>query len=100
MNPQGLGDTIGNITSFLGIDKVADAVAKLAGLPGCGCEERKAYLNHLFPYNDYTRKFKVVKSFRIAQERYDEGAIIDVTKNSLIFGVLTHYVRDGFLQEL
>ena len=100
MSQQGLGDTIGTITSFLGIDKVADAVAKLAGLPGCGCEERKAYLNHLFPYSSYTRQFKILKYFRIGNVKYEEGSVIEVTRNSLIFATLTHYVRDGFLQEL
>ena len=33
---QGIGDTIAKVTNFFGIDKVADAVAKLAGAEGCG----------------------------------------------------------------
>ena len=57
-NSQGLGDTIAKITNFFGIDKVADAVAKLAGAPGCGCNERFEMLNQLFPYDSKTRKFK------------------------------------------
>jgi len=58
---QGLGDTIAKVTSFFGIDKVADAVAKLAGAEGCGCNERRQLLNDLFPYEGKTRKFKVLK---------------------------------------
>jgi len=57
---KGLGDTIAKITNFFGIDKVADAVAKLAGAEGCGCEERRLMLNELFPYESKVRTFKVL----------------------------------------
>lgn len=100
MSNQGLGDTIGSITSFFGIDKVADAVAKLVGAPGCGCPERKAYLNHLFPYDNYNRRFKVLQPFTQNNIDYSPGEEISVTKNSSIFGGLIYYVREGYLQEL
>ena len=43
---KGLGDTIAKITKATGIDKVAK---KVLG-DDCGCEERKAKLNKMFPY--------------------------------------------------
>lgn len=97
---QGLGDSIAKVTNFFGIDKVADAVAKLVGAPGCGCKERQEYLNHLFPYDNYNRQFKVLKPFKFGNDEYVGGQTISVTKNSVIFGSLIHYVRDGFLEEL
>tara|TARA_R110000803_G_scaffold63705_1_gene124401 strand:+ start:543 stop:938 length:396 start_codon:yes stop_codon:yes gene_type:complete len=44
---KGLGDTIAKVTKATGIDK---AVKFIAG-EDCGCDERKAKLNKLFPYN-------------------------------------------------
>ena len=44
---KGLGDTIAKVTKATGIDK---AVKFIAG-QDCGCDERKAKLNKLFPYN-------------------------------------------------
>lgn len=57
---KGLGDTISKITHSLKIDKVAEAVAKLAGAEGCGCDKRKEYLNELFPYENTKRDRKSV----------------------------------------
>ena len=34
---EGLGDTIAKFTNATGLDKLADAVAKLAGAEDCGC---------------------------------------------------------------
>jgi len=45
---KGLGDTIAKITHATGIDKL---VKFLAG-EDCGCDERKATLNRIFPYNN------------------------------------------------
>lgn len=47
--PQGLGDTIEQITTLTGIKKVVDAFSKATGID-CGCEERKVRLNNLIPY--------------------------------------------------
>jgi len=44
MKPTGLGDTIKNITSFTGIDKVVDKISDVTGVP-CGCSERQEALN-------------------------------------------------------
>ena len=43
-NSKGLGDKIAQFTKATGIDKAVKAVVK-----DCGCEERRAKLNALFP---------------------------------------------------
>jgi hypothetical protein len=48
---EGLGDTVAKVTNALGIDKVAEKVAQLAGKKDCGCNRRREKLNQLFPYN-------------------------------------------------
>ena len=45
----GLGDTIESITEATGIKKVVDIISDLTGID-CGCDERKAILNKIFPY--------------------------------------------------
>jgi hypothetical protein len=47
---KGLGDTIAKITHAVGLDKVAETVAKSAGKEDCGCSKRRQKLNDLFPY--------------------------------------------------
>lgn len=44
--PQGLGDTIDQITTVTGIK----ALVKFIAGDDCGCNERKAKLNERFPY--------------------------------------------------
>lgn len=51
MESKGLGDTIAKITEATGIDKVVEAVVG----DDCGCKERRAKLNKLFPYKENTR---------------------------------------------
>jgi hypothetical protein len=48
----GLGDTVAKITNTLGIDKVAESVAKAVGKEDCGCNKRREKLNELFPYDN------------------------------------------------
>lgn len=48
---KGLGDTIAKITNSVGLDKVAEAVAKAVGKEDCGCNKRRQKLNDMFPYN-------------------------------------------------
>lgn len=47
---SGLGDTIAKITNTLGLDKVAESIAKSVGKEDCGCNKRKQRLNEMFPY--------------------------------------------------
>ena len=97
---QGIGDTIAKVTTFFGIDKVAEAVAKLAGAEGCGCDERRQMLNELFPYDSKVRKFKVLKSFNYQQNSYFEGQVVNVdNKHSLYSGVII-LAKDGLLEEI
>ena len=97
---QGLGDTIAKVTNFFGIDKLADVVAKLAGAPGCGCNERRQMLNELFPYESKTRKFKVLKQFNWRGVEYFEGQEIEITKDhSLASGVIV-LAQDEMLEEI
>lgn len=97
---QGVGDTIAKITNFFGIDKVADAVAKLAGAEGCGCNERREMLNELFPYDSKVRKFKVLKNFKWLQEHYSADAIVEVTKNHPLHSGVIVLVKDGVIEEI
>jgi hypothetical protein len=47
---RGLGDTIAKITKATGLSWFAERAAKIMGLESCGCAERQALLNELFPY--------------------------------------------------
>lgn len=46
----GLGDTIAKITNVLGLDVLADKIAKLFGKEDCGCNRRRKKLNKIIPY--------------------------------------------------
>jgi len=48
---RGLGDTVHKAAKSMGIDKVANAMARAAGYSDCGCEGRRDTLNRVFPYN-------------------------------------------------
>lgn len=50
--PKGLGDVIENITEATGIKKAVKAIAG----DNCGCEERKQFLNKLFPIGPRVRQ--------------------------------------------
>lgn len=43
---KGLGDTVAKVTQATGIDKLVKFIAG----EDCGCDERQAKLNELFPY--------------------------------------------------
>jgi hypothetical protein len=97
---NGLGDSIASVTNFLGINKVADAVAKLVGAPDCGCKERQEYLNYLFPYDSYSRTFNVTKNFIYNEIVYQQGSTINVTQESPLFPAVIHFVKEGMLEEI
>lgn len=50
---QGLGDTIAKITHALGIDVLADKIAKAFGKEDCGCNRRRKKLNKVFKYKNF-----------------------------------------------
>lgn len=97
---NGLGDTIASITHFFKLDKVAEAVARLAGAEGCGCKERQEYLNQLFPYETYLRTFKVLKDLQFGTELYAAGSTIEVTRTHPLFRFVIQFVGDGYLEEI
>jgi hypothetical protein len=97
---KGLGDTVAKITSFFGIDKVSEAIAKLAGLPGCGCEERREALNQLFPYESSIRYFRVKKPFNVMNIDYFKGQQIQVSKTNTIYHHIIRLVQDESLEEI
>lgn len=45
-NPKGLGDTVETVLEKTGIAKIAKWIMG----EDCGCQERKVFLNELFPY--------------------------------------------------
>jgi hypothetical protein len=97
---NGLGDSIANVAEFFKLDRVADAVAKLAGASGCGCKERKEYLNMLFPYAGYKRSFIVEKTFIIQNARYTEGSVLDITVEHPLFNGVIALVKDNYIKEV
>ena len=42
---EGFGDEIARVTKKLGLDRVAEEVAKAAGKKDCGCKNRQQKLN-------------------------------------------------------
>jgi len=99
IKPKGLGDTIEKFTTFTGIKTVVEAVTKLAGLEGCGCEERKQYLNELFPYGK-VREFEMINDFEFDGTKYKKGQIIKISKDHDLYGIIIQFVRDGIVKEL
>jgi hypothetical protein len=97
---KGFGDTIAKVTSFFGIDKVAEAVAKLAGAEDCGCNERREMLNELFPYEDKTRKFKVLKQFNWEGISYFEGQELTINNKHHLFPGILALATDKMIEEI
>jgi glycerol dehydrogenase-like iron-containing ADH family enzyme len=53
---SGLGDTVAKITAAIGLDKVAETVAKAMGKEDCGCKRRQEKLNELVPYKNQDKQ--------------------------------------------
>ena len=49
--PKGLGDSVEKFTKATGIKSLFNHSAKAIGKKDCGCNNRKEFLNKLFPYN-------------------------------------------------
>lgn len=47
---KGLGDTVAKVAESLGLNTIAESVAKAMGKSDCGCNKRKQKLNEMFPY--------------------------------------------------
>ena len=46
---EGLGNTVEDIIHITGLDRIARMYTQITG-NDCGCEQRKEYLNQLFPF--------------------------------------------------
>jgi hypothetical protein len=97
---KGFGDTIAKVTNFFGIDKVAEAIAKLAGAEGCGCNERREMLNELFPYKEKIRKFKVLKQFQWGGTQYFVGQEVSVNNEHPLFNGILALATDKMIEEI
>jgi hypothetical protein len=104
---QGVGDSIAKVTHFFRIHKVAEAVARIAGAAGCGCKERREFLNQLFPYKHTVRTFKVLKDINIdidengvPQTIYKEGEILEIKRGHPLFSGIIELQKDGGLVEM
>lgn len=96
---KGLGDTIDKFTSATGIKTVAEAVSKLVGAEGCGCEERKQYLNELFPYKEKYRKFRIIKDF-VLEGNYKKGEIYSINKEHPLQPHIINLTEKKYLEEI
>lgn len=63
----GLGDTIAKITSATKLDKVAESIAAAVGADDCGCKERQAKLNEMFPYRNHKLDNKKSNPFPVKE---------------------------------
>ncbi len=100
MESKGLGDTIARITRATKLDKVAEYVSKLAGAEGCGCDERRQYLNELFPYENSSRRFKALKDFECFGSNYVTGKEYVISKQDMTYQHIIELVRDGNFEEI
>jgi hypothetical protein len=88
-NAQGLGDTIEQITEVTGIKKVVELFSSVTGID-CGCDERKAKLNKLFPYNgnvncltekDYNALTELIEPSKIELTPEEQNLISEIYFN-------------------
>ncbi len=97
---KGLGDTVAKITHALKIDKVAEAAAHLAGIEGCGCEERKEWLNQLFPYKEKYRKFRFLKDFAFGGVIFSNNQVISINSDHMLYDIVINLVKDEVVVEI
>lgn len=106
---QGFGDTIAKITHAVGLDKVAENVAKALGQEDCGCNKRREALNKILPYsapvveNEYTftgsRIYEVFTTITIYKDgvksQYIPGEQIVINSQSAIYPFLKTLLAEG-----
>lgn len=117
---QGLGDTIAKITHAIGIDKVAEGVARAMGKEDCGCNKRRQVLNKVFPYQSNTpppiptpvdsslylyegsRMFKLKTGFVIQTDNgsvnYKEGDVIEIKTTDQLYNGLQTLLENHHLE--
>jgi len=118
---KGLGDTIAKITHATGLDKVADAIAKVAGKDDCGCGRRQDKLNEIFPYLKETKQespkippqpldeiegfYEVLQPIQFTLE---DGNTIDLTVGSVLpidnkhplYNDVEHYHNNSIIKKI
>jgi hypothetical protein len=125
-NPQnpseGLGDTIAKITHAIGIDKVAEGVARAMGKEDCGCNKRRQVLNKVFPYaqttpptiptpvleSQYvyegTRQFRVLSPFLLKsgdfEKKFEVGDILESTTRDVYYIHLQNLLQSHSIEPI
>jgi hypothetical protein len=110
---QGFGDTIAKITHAVGLDKVAENVAKALGQEDCGCNKRREALNRMMPYTTTVKvptveteyQFNGSKTYEIlinltinkdgVSTRYKAGEVIVVNSATPIYPFLQMLLAEG-----
>tara|TARA_E500000318_G_scaffold80167_1_gene75225 strand:+ start:425 stop:811 length:387 start_codon:yes stop_codon:yes gene_type:complete len=118
---KGLGDTIAKITHATGLDKVADAVAKVAGAEDCGCNKRRKTLNELFPYTKKTEikkphinteplltfhgKYEVLQEIHctlptLGKTTFTKGTILLIDNMHPLYNDIPYYYKNNIIKKL
>ena len=111
---EGLGDTIAKFTNATGLDKVAEAVAKLAGAEDCGCNRRRKKLNKAIPYKKPTKNKplkEIIGTYEVIGEIYcklpgignkvlNKGTILTVDENHPLYEDIEFYYNEKILKKL
>ena len=111
---KGFGDTIAKITNATGLDKVADAVAKVAGAEDCGCNRRRKKLNKAIPYKKTTKNKplkEIVGTYEVIGKIYcklpgigntvlNKGTILTVDENHPLYEDIEFYYNEKILKKL
>ncbi len=101
---QGLGDSIAKVTHALGIDKLADKVAKALGEEDCGCDKRRELLNELIPYKkptpDTTYFYKALTDIQANNGvEYKAEEIIFIDEDHALYPELEKLIQEGKLKQ-
>jgi len=118
---KGLGDTVTKITHALGLDKVADVIAKVAGKEDCGCGRRQNRLNDLFPYMIETKdkptvippppldelegNYEILQPIRFTLEDGNPidltvGSILPIDKNHPLYKDAEYYHNNSIIKKI
>ena len=109
---KGLGDTIAKITNAVGLDKVAENVAKAVGKEDCGCNKRREKLNELVPFKKSENiplvplpaTFVIKRSLSIQVDselvKYIKEEKVYITEDHPIAPSLNYFMKIGAIEVL
>lgn len=101
---KGLGDSIAKITHTLGLNLVADKIAKVLEREDCGCERRRKHLNELVNYGTIPKKyytfegsrlFEILEDINIEGDEYSRGEKVMIDSNRIIY----YYLNELLIKE-